>query len=756
MDCGPPLIELVDIRKTYHVGQVDVPALKGVSLTICQGEYVALTGVSGSGKTTLMNLLGCLDRPTSGVYRLEGREVSRLSTTELARLRSDRIGFVFQSFNLLARSTSLDNVVMPTSYAAGNPSYRQVKARADELLATVGLEDRTLHEPSQLSGGQQQRVAIARALINRPLLLLADEPTGNLDSRTSQEILEMFERLNAEEGITVVLVTHNPMVAGRAQRLIHITDGLIDGDTTRDEGRELRVQRGLRLSPNPQPSTLNRGSASTARPKASRGTHQGSGTHRGWVAKRSFGRRRTRGPLTRLRLLGGTFKIAVSALRRNVLRSFLTTLGIIIGVAAVIAMMEISTGATTAIHKTISTMGANTLLVLPGTVRTGGVTMGSGTATTLTPDDAEAILRECPSVRCVAPVVHAGGNTQVVFGNRNWSPRYVVGSTPSFLQARDWTEMFLGEPFTEQDVRRGSRVCLIGQTVAGELFGDRSAVGQEVRINSEPFKVIGVLRRKGANLMGRDQDDILLTPWTTLKYRIIGGRLAASGSRRTISARPGDSNYPYHCDPPQLYPSRSAEQQANTPQPIRITNVDQILAQAVSNNRVPVAMQEIAELLAVRHAVQPGAEEDFRIRDLAEVSKALKTTIHLLSGLLLSVALISLVVGGVGIMNIMLVSVTERTREIGLRMAVGASPRDILRQFLIEGITLCLLGGFMGIVVGRGSSLLIGHLLGWPTEPSLLAALAAVTVSVTVGLTFGYYPALKASRLDPIEALRYE
>jgi macrolide transport system ATP-binding/permease protein len=527
----------------------------------------------------------------------------------------------------------------------------------------------------------------------------------------------------------VVLVTHNPAVAGRAQRLIHISDGLIDGDTAKGEGGRGKAEVSMGSS----------GSASSFR-----------------LPPSAFPRRASRGPLTRLRFLGSAVKIAVKALRRNVLRSFLTTVGIVIGVAAVIAMMEISSGASAAIRKTISTMGANTLLVLPGTVRAGGVTMGSGTATTLTPEDAEAILRECLSVQCVAPVVRANSQTQVVFGNRNWSPRYVLGSTPSFLQARDWSEMFLGEPFTEQHVRSGSRVCLIGQTVVQELFGDQPPVGKEVRINNEPFKVIGVLSRKGANVIGRDQDDILLAPWTTVKYRIIGSKLAASGSRPAVAGRAGDSNYPYHSDPPQLYPVRSAEQQANTPQPIRIANVDQILVQAASTDMVPVAMKEIRRLLAVRHGIQPGEDDDFRIQDLAEVSNALKTIIHLLSGLLLSVALISLVVGGVGIMNIMLVSVTERTREIGLRMAVGASPKDILRQFLIEGIALCLLGGFMGIVVGRGSSLLVGRLLGWPTQPSLLAALAAVTVSVTVGLTFGYYPALKASRLDPIEALRYE
>ena len=724
MDANPPLIELTDIHKMYHVGEIDVHALKGVSLTIRRGEFVALTGASGSGKTTLMNILGCLDRLSSGVYRLEGREVSQLSKAELARVRGERIGFVFQNFNLLARTSALENVVMPTSYTSGNASNRGIVGQSKELLGTVGLEDRVRHEPSQLSGGQQQRVAVARALVNRPVLLLADEPTGNLDSNTSREILDMFERLNVEEGITVVLVTHNPEVAGRARRVIHISDGEVDSDTRREvDSQEADA------TPTPQ------------------------------IDRQTPKHRRFRGPLAQLRLLGHTVRIAVKALRRNILRSMLTTLGIIIGIAAVIAIMEIATGVSTAIQRTISIMGANTVLVLPGETRRGGVTRGSGSAMTLTPEDAEAIQRECPSVRYMAPIVRAWGE-QVVYRNRNCVPRYLIGSTPAFFAVRNWREMFLGDKFTQRDVHRGSRVCVIGRTVAKNLFDDMSPVGEEVRINNEPFKVIGVLRGKGANLMGYDQDDIVLAPWTTVKYRVIGGTLATSqatgGNADDALWRIANSNYPYHCDPPELYPLRSVRQQTNTPQQIRITNLNQILVQAMSAETVPAATREIGELLAERHRIRGDEENDFRIRDLAEVSNALKKTVYLLSGMLLSVALVSLVVGGVGIMNIMLVSVTERTREIGLRMAVGATPGDILRQFLVEGMALCLLGGFIGLVVGRGSSILVGTLLGWPTEPSLLAAVTAVSVSVTVGLTFGYYPALKASRLDPIEALRYE
>lgn len=717
------IIEITDITKTYSLGEVDVPALRGLSLKIRQGEFISLMGVSGSGKTTLMNILGCLDRPTSGKYSLEGQEISCLSTARLAAVRGERIGFIFQSFNLLSRTSAIDNVSMPTSYESAQPSSRAVRARSVELLKTVGLADRMKHDPSQLSGGQQQRVAIARALVNDPVLLLADEPTGNLDSATSREILEMFRRLNAEHGITIVVVTHDAAVASYAHRVVRLADGRIQADEITEAGRE----------------------ASFAKPAA--------------PARK---RRKTtfRGPIARLRGLGSTITIGLKALRRNILRSFLTTLGIIIGIAAVIAMMEISKGASTAIERAISAMGANTILVLPGAVKSSGVTQETGSAKTLTPEDGEAISNECPSVQCVAPIVSAG-STQVVYGNRNWTPRYLVGTTPSFLDARDWKDLPYGEAFTDDDVSRGRRVCLIGHTVATELFGRESPVGKEIRVRDEPFKVLGLLSTKGASLTGRDQDDILIAPLTTIKHRLIGSRLATSTSgsssaRAAASSRRNDSNYPYHCSPPVLYPVASAHQVANTPQLIRMANVNQLLVQAVSAKKVPAAIEEIRSVLADRHRIPPGGEEDFRVRDLAEVSRALATAAGLLSGLLLSVAMISLVVGGVGIMNIMLVSVTERTREIGLRMAVGAGPKDILRQFLAECITLCLIGGFMGIIVGRGTSQLVRLLLEWPVEPSFVAAAVAVSVAVTVGLVFGYYPALKASRLDPIEALRYE
>jgi ABC-type antimicrobial peptide transport system permease subunit len=450
-----------------------------------------------------------------------------------------------------------------------------------------------------------------------------------------------------------------------------------------------------------------------------------------------------------------TLRLALRALRRNIMRAALTTLGIVIGVAAVIAMMEIGGGSSAAIQRTIASMGANNLLIRPGTASSGGVSFGAGSAKTLTPDDAEAIRQYCPAVAGVAPVERV--RTQVVFGNRNWVPMYIYGTTPEYLKVRDWA-LAEGEPFTARDVRNASKVCIVGQTLVRELFGGHSPLGEELRIQNVAFRVIGVLQRKGANMVGMDQDDVVLAPWTTIKYRVAGESVenvnqSAAAGTGTTTVNTLNKLYPGR---ESLYPEPSATQQADTPLPVRFTTVDEIIASARSAAGVPQAIREIATLLHERHRIREGEPADFTIRDMTEMTKAMSSTTDLMTRLLLAVAMISLLVGGVGIMNIMLVSVTERTREIGLRMAVGAEPGDILRQFLAEAIVLCLIGGAMGILVGRGTSLLVRLALGWPTAISIVAIVAAVLVSATVGIVFGYYPAWKASRLDPIEALRYE
>ena len=453
-----------------------------------------------------------------------------------------------------------------------------------------------------------------------------------------------------------------------------------------------------------------------------------------------------------------TIRTALHALRRNVMRSILTTLGIIIGVAAVIAMMEIGRGSSNAIQSTISSMGANNLLIMPGTAASGGVSFGAGSVMTMTPEDCDAILQNCVSIRAGAPVVRV--RTQVVYGHKNWVPISIYGTTPRFLEVRDWSILAEGEAFTARDVRNGSKVCLLGQTLVRELFQGESPIGKEIRVKNVAFKVVGVLARKGANMMGQDQDDILLAPWTTIKYRVSGSSATTvnqSASSADSSAQSVNSlNNLYPGAQVSLYPAPSATQAADTPLPVRFANVDQIMVAARSSESISAAILQITGLLRERHRIHVGEPDDFTVRDMTEMTKALSSTTVLMTNLLLCVAMISLVVGGVGIMNIMLVSVTERTREIGLRMAVGARGRDILRQFLVEAVILCLAGGAFGILLGRLTSYLVSTLLHWPTALSITAIIAAVAVSASVGIIFGFYPAWKASRLDPIEALRYE
>ncbi|MCE5269010.1 MAG: ABC transporter permease [Planctomycetaceae bacterium] len=751
------LIRLVDLYKTYHLGEVDVPVLRGVSLVIHQGEMVALMGASGSGKTTLMNILGCLDRPSSGQYWLDGQEMSRLTPNQRAVVRTEKIGFVFQSFNLLPRTTAVYNVLMPLDYSLHRPSSKDASEHAGSLLKRVGLTERLHHEPSQMSGGQQQRVAIARSLINRPSLILADEPTGNLDSHTSIEILRMFQQLNAE-GITVILVTHDPDVAQYATRTIHVRDGQIAADDTAPLGK---VEAGAdnvahsgksRRAERPTGADGSRSSAAVvASPAQTRPAQATAAPQRLREPTPAVKPRRTIGSL-----MPRTFVTAMRALRRNKMRSALSALGVIIAVGAVIAMMEIGQGSKAAMQKSIASMGANTLMIESGAASSGGISFGAGTVMTLTPQDAEEITRQCPAVSYVSPLVRA--RAQIVYGSRNWVPTFVNGVSPDYLKVQEWEEFDEGEMFTDADVRNANKVCVIGTTIKHQLFQDDSPLGKEIRIKNVSFRIIGVLSKKGANMMGMDQDDVVMAPWTTIKYRISGTTLtntnqSAAASATSDAVNTLDDLYP---GATALYPELSTTEMADTPQPIRFANIDHITVKAASTEEIPQATEEITALLHERHRIKADQPDDFSIRDMSEITKALGSTTVLMSVLLLAVAMISLVVGGVGIMNIMLVSVTERTREIGLRMAVGARSYHILRQFLVEAVVLCLVGGGLGIGFGRGTSLILRWCLHWPTQISLPAIVAAVAVSVGVGVVFGFYPAWKASRLDPIEALRYE
>jgi macrolide transport system ATP-binding/permease protein len=706
-------IELRNIHKTYHLGEVDVPVLKGISLTITQGEFVAVMGPSGSGKTSLMNILGCLDHPTSGEYWLDGKDMVGLAADTGALLRNQKFGFVFQNYYLLPRTDSLENVIVPLAYTPKPLTDREARHRAEVMLRRVGLSGRQNHEPFQLSGGEQQRVAIARALINHPEFLFADEPTGNLDSRTTQEILALFRRLNQEEGVTIIIVTHDQQVARAARRVIKICDGVLEEED----------------SPHPQIITpLN--NFSPPNPRS------------GW---------------TWLRLMW-LLRTALAGLRRNLFRAVLTTLGIVIGVAAVIAVMEIGQGSAGDIRRIIANMGVNTLIIYPGAKSIGAVKLGSGTRKNLTPLDSQAIQKECLAIKGAAPMLW--GRTQLIYGNHNWVPHYLFGTTPDYLVVREWG-LAAGQPLTQQDVRQANRVCLIGQTLAGELFQGEDPLGKDILVQNVPCRVLGILERKGVNMFGSDQDDILILPWTTLKFRVTGNSLtrvnqSSVDTSLSNSAKVNTLSQRYPNVQNNLYPLPSMTQIADYPQLQRFVNVNYILAATRSPQDMGVAIEQIRVLLRERHHLSPSAPDDFRVRDWAELIRTLASTNTTMNRLLVGVALISLLVGGVGIMNIMLVSVTERTQEIGVRLAVGAGRRDILRQFLAEAVILCFCGGAVGIIVGRGTSLLVRLFLGWPTQLSLGAIGMAIMVSVMVGLVFGFFPAWKASHLDPIVALHYE
>ena len=443
---------------------------------------------------------------------------------------------------------------------------------------------------------------------------------------------------------------------------------------------------------------------------------------------------------------------ALKALLRNPTRAMLTTLGIVIGIAAVITMMEIGTGSSNSIRESIEKMGANSVMIIPGADRRGGVSKGTGTQMSLTPEDCDAINRECPAVAMAVPVVNANG-MQAIYGNTNYAPSRIQGSAPDFLQIRNWV-IGEGRAFTQREVNNRARVCLVGSTIVRELFNGISPIDNEIRIANTTFKVIGVLQSKGANMMGMDEDDVILLPWTTARLRLTGLKTGTATDTTSTAATSPSALYPG--EGVALYPEPVETLADDTLLIPKFIHIDQILLTAVAPDHVNEAVDSVTALLRERHRLKDDQENDFRVRNSAEFMKMLTGTSTIMTNLLLGVALISLIVGGVGIMNIMLVSVTERTREIGLRMAVGARSRDILQQFLVESMVLCLIGGILGILIGHGAAVLVNIYLNWPVESSPAAVIAAVVVSAFVGIVFGFYPAWKASRLDPIEALRYE
>jgi macrolide transport system ATP-binding/permease protein len=698
-----PVVDLQAVTRTYHLGDVAVHALAGVDLTVNEGEFVALMGASGSGKSTMMNILGCLDRPSTGRYLFEGVDVAERSEPELAAIRSERIGFVFQSFNLLARTSALDNVALPLFYAEAGPARRaDRRARAREALAALGLGERERNTPSQLSGGQQPRVAIARALINVPGMILADEPTGNLDSRTSNEIMELLRTRNREHGVTIVVVTHDPSIAAYTDRIVTMRDGLVVSDAP--------VRHDDAAAP-PRAAIATASALPTRRDQ-----HGGSRVGVSWAFA--------------LMVLAA----AAQAIMRNKLRAILTMLGVFIGVAALIAMVAVGQGANAAVEKEIQNLGTNLLVILPGATTSSGVRGGHGSASTLTVEDARAIPGAAPAVERVSYMVRQMG--QVEYEGQNWTTN-VQGVTPEYLGITNW-KIAEGRGFEDADQQSAALVVLIGNTVAQQVFGGHEdPVGATILVKGFPLRVVGVLGAKGQSGWGQDQDDLVMIPFTTAETKVLG---VAAPSQAQNASNP-------------LFPA-PANPFGMTP---RLTGkVNAIYAQARGVALVPAAVDEVTEILQTRHRIQPGSANDFDVRNLSQIAQAREGSSRIMALLLAAVASISLLVGGIGIMNILLVSVTERTREIGIRMAIGARRVHVLLQFLAEAVLLSAAGGAAGIVVGVAISQIISRVAEWPTLLSPVAILGGFWFSAAVGIFFGYYPARKAAHLDPIEALRYE
>lgn len=647
------MISISDIRKSYRMGDSTLEVLKGVSLTINDGDFVAIMGPSGSGKSTLMNILGMLDVPTDGSYLFCDVETSGMDEDQLAIVRRDHIGFVFQQFNLLPRLNAYENVVLPLLYSKKDDNYGYGK----ELLEKIGLGARLDHRPNELSGGQQQRVAIARSLINKPKIIFADEPTGNLDSQSEKDIMQALKDLHAE-GITVVMVTHEEEIGQQASRLIRMRDGVVQSDE--------------RLKP---------------------------------LALREaevFQHENTKNSLWDF---SDYFVQGLKTLLANKGRTFLSMLGVLIGVAAVVTMLAVGRGAQQSMEKQLSNLGSNLLTVRPGAQRVGGVSQESSAANRLQIEDVELLAKHLEGVRNISGQV--AGRGQATASGKNWNT-YVQAVSASWAAMQNSSPV-MGRFFTEQEVATRARVAVLGATVTKELFGEADPVGETIKINRVLFQVIGVLPYKGASGF-RDQDDMIIIPVSTGMYRLFG------------------KNY---IDMLEVQVDRLNEMDSVT---------EQLEQELFKLRKIPLSQQEGA----------------FNIMNMAEIKDAIMQSSQTMSLLLSAIAAISLIVGGIGIMNIMLVSVTERTKEIGLRKAVGARKHDILSQFLSESVVISVVGGVAGILVGIASSVLISKLLGWSTSVSMMSILVSFGFSVFIGVVFGVFPAQKASKMNPIEALRYE
>lgn len=632
-----------------------MPVLHGIDLDIYRGEFVVIMGHSGSGKSTLLNILGLLDKPSSGSFKIAGIETSKFSDAELADLRNNFLGFVFQQFNLLSKFSALENVALPTIYAKSKD--KNFLKRASELLDKVGLENRKTHKPAELSGGQQQRVAIARALINNPLVLFADEPTGNLDTKSTKEIIQILKDLN-DSGITIVMVTHEPELAAYATRKIQVQDGKIISDET--------------ITP----------------PQVEGETEVSAFRHKTISISR----------------VGDYFKQAVKSIFSSKMRSFLSILGVMIGVASLIAMVAVGTGAKESMQAQVAGLGANLLTVFPSAGQRGGISQEGVAAMRLIPEDINDISRNVSGVDLVTG--YANGRVQVVANGKNRNTR-LESTGINYPQIRDAFPSS-GRFFTGTENAARSRVVLIGETVRRELFGDEMPLGSHIKINRIDFQIIGILPIKGSSGW-RDEDDRVMMPLNTAMHRVLGTQY--------------------------------------------LNSLDVQVSEFYDMDDVS---ERIKERLLFTHRLPSDRTDLVTVRNMAEIQETMSAMARAFSYLLFSIAFVSLLVGGIGIMNIMFVTVTERTKEIGLRKALGADNADILFQFIIESVTICCVGGCVGIIIGAGVSVIISHVAGWATSVTTSSIMLAFGFSVVTGMVFGVWPARKASLLNPIDALRHD
>ena len=649
------LLSLRGVKRIYTSGEQKIEVLHGIDLDIYQGELVAIIGASGSGKSTLMNILGCLDKASEGSYEIDGVSTSTLSSDQLAALRRNYFGFIFQRYHLLTHLNASSNVEIPAIYAGTSNSER--RENAVKLLERLGLGDKTGHLPSQLSGGQQQRVSIARALMNGGHVILADEPTGALDTKSGKEVLGILKELNAA-GHTVILVTHDPSIAAHAKRVIEIRDGNVISDVTKEDQEQLQDGQPESIAPLDQNMI------------------------------KSFGALFMR--------FKEAFKMAWIAMVTHRMRTLLTMLGIIIGIMAVVSVVALGNGASQKVTNDISSIGTNTITIYPG--KDWG-DMRANKIQTLKVNDLDA-LKHQEYVDGVSPSIQQGGTFH--YDSYEASGR-ITGVSEQFAKVKG-LKLESGRFFDEEHVKSIAQVAVLDQNTKEKFFPNENPIGKVILLGKLPCVVIGVLEKQDSPFGGQDNLEVYI-PYTSAIARITGSRYLNS---IIVKVRDGWSN--------------------------------------------AVAEQLIVNFLSIRH----GAKDIFT-NSSDTILKTIQKTTGTMTLLASCIAVISLIVGGIGVMNIMLVSVTERTKEIGIRMAVGARKSDILQQFLIEAILVCLIGGFLGIACSYGVSVIFSMFVqSMSMVFSPLSIVAAVTCSTLIGVVFGYLPAKNAARLDPIDALARE